>query len=342
MWWVWAIACGPRLPRGEAWITVARAPVTVVDAPSDEAGPEIELVVDAGSERDPLGREGSAWVVADAVFRPLGASWSTTVRSVDARVPCAAGEEASCVDALVAALVAPDLGPAALDRAREAGAASLRWADDAALAHGAVDLIRFRSHPWGHLPAGRTSVLPTLSEAELRSFHRARWTRGRLSVTARGLPPEGVERLREGLTALPPAADPLRPHGGDAPFSHLLDASGVWVVSRAAADGSDRATVAAAWPADLDPDARSESIASELEGTALVDGAVVVLDGEGLAPAVRATLTTTTDRLAAALTALSALPGRPTVVAVTDPAGAEALRAGPTSVTVLDAETLLR
>lgn len=334
MMWVWAIACGPRLPLGPSLAERAAAPVPVEVLPAGE--PAVLLEIDAGSGRDPAGREGTAYLVASAIVGSLGGTVTVGVREVRAEIPC--GEDLpACAEAVATELVHPRWEAASLAAARAEAARALVPPDDATLAGWAADLVRWRAHPWGHLPAGRTSVLPTLAVEELRRFHAARWTRPSVRVTARGLPPPAVEALRTGLSALPPGVDPLRPHGGDAPPLRPLPAGGAWVVVR---EGGPETTVRLAWPAGAALEAVTEAIEAELVDAALLDSVTMSTPAGDDGPRVEADALTSADRLAATVRALPALPAGATLVAVTDREGGVA--AAEAGAIVVDAALLTR
>jgi predicted Zn-dependent peptidase len=345
MWWTLPIGCGPHLPVGVAPRVAAEAPVQVQrgEGPPDRARFQVEVA--AGSALDPVGREGTAWVVADVVFRPLEGGgrelgWTTTVDGVEATLDCPADEAAACASALADALRAPSWSESALSLARTAAAAALATGDDTALATGALSLVVFRAHPYGHAPAGRTSVLATLAPSELQRFHGQRYTRPSLRVVVGGaVPDDTLETLRSDLRDVPPGADVLRPHGGDAPFPPLA-ACGSWLVVRPTDPASATVTLALGWTDDPAPELVTELIETELADAALVDTWEVT--NADHPPLVRAVLTTTPDRVEAALQAAHTLPGAVSAVAVVDPDLAGALQRAEPHPVVLSAETLYR
>lgn len=140
------------------------------------------VVVRAGSAYDPPNREGLAFLTAHALAAQVhGASVEVGEEIVRFTLPLAG------LAALGRTMDAPP--PAdVLARAREEAvraqspttceeAAALAWA-----------LVRYAGHPYGHAPAGRASVLPTVTSLEVRQFIAARYVREAVRV-AMGAPP---------------------------------------------------------------------------------------------------------------------------------------------------------
>lgn len=315
--WMWWFACGPRLPPGP--IVAAEVPVAVQVVAPAAGEVAIDVVARAGSAVDPPGREGTAWLVADAVFRPLAGpdrtlGWWVEADAVRATLVCAEPAALACADALAGALTAPDLSEAAAQRGRDSAAAALSPTTDADLGPLALDLLEFRAHPRGHAPAGRRSVWPTLRPDELAAFHHTRWTRDRLSLVVHG-PEQVADALRAGLAAAPLRSDPLRPMSGDGPPLAPLG-PGSWAVTRPWTP--EEASVWFAFAPDADADALADALDDELMGTLLVDH-VTPLDAAG-----RFRADTTPERVAGVLAAAEVLPPG-VVVALVDAVSAEGL-----------------
>jgi hypothetical protein len=99
-------------------------------------------------------------------------------------------------------------------------------------------------------------------------------------------------------------------------------------------------TLALGWTDDPAPELVTELIETELADAALVDTWEVT--NADHPPLVRAVLTTTPDRVEAALQAAHTLPGAVSAVAVVDPDLAGALQRAEPHPVVLSAETLYR
>jgi hypothetical protein len=151
---------------------------------------QARVVVRAGSAYDPPNREGLAFLTAHALAAQVpGASVEVGEEIVRFTLPLAglatlgrAMDAAPPADAL---MQARDEASRAQPPATCDEAARQAWA-----------LVRYAGHPYGHLPTGRASVLPTVTALEVQQFIAARYVREALRV-ATGAPPG-----EDALTAL--------------------------------------------------------------------------------------------------------------------------------------------
>lgn len=189
-------ACAFKPPASPPPLAVARGPARAVEVPGDR----VVIGVLAGSAYDPRGREGLAAATARALARTAGADVE-----VGPEVVTFSGPRDSLV-ALGGALAAPPAAASpvtALTDTRDPAGTPTAPADCRALAEDAWDAWVFGGHPYGHPVAGRTSVLPTLTEEEARGFHALRYVRGAAIV---GLP--GGGSAGAALDGFPPALSP--------------------------------------------------------------------------------------------------------------------------------------
>ncbi|MFZ5482291.1 MAG: hypothetical protein ACOZNI_36355 [Myxococcota bacterium] len=156
-------ACAYRPPAEPPPLAAAQGPLAAVSIPGDR----VVLALRAGSAADPPGREGLAALTAATIAAQAGAEVVVEPELVAFRV------DADALPALAAAIGAVDEQKIAA--ARETLAAPETCWD---IARAAFDAWVFAGHPYGHAPRGRTSVVPTLTAAEVRGFAAARYVRG--------------------------------------------------------------------------------------------------------------------------------------------------------------------
>jgi hypothetical protein len=176
-----AAACGYHPPPITPALLAARGPVRAVPG-----GAELVVAVRAGSAYDPPGREGLAWVAAQAV---AGAAGARVEVSPDAAVFTMAPERGF---AFAAALTAPGADRVAEARSRALHALADRSCPGRALR--AWVASAWVGHPYGHATEGRTSVLPTLAMDEVQAFLATRYVRDAVVVAGDagalvGIPP---------------------------------------------------------------------------------------------------------------------------------------------------------
>jgi hypothetical protein len=171
------LACATRPPAAPPRWDRASAPVAVEPVEGIAEG-RVRVVARAGSAYDPPAREGLAFVAAQAVALQVpGASVEVGEEVVRLELPAdalpklaqalrAAPPETALADARLRAEQA--LMPATCEEA-----AQLAWR-----------LTAWAGHPYGHALAGRSSVWPTITPAEVRSFLDTRWVREAVRVGA--------------------------------------------------------------------------------------------------------------------------------------------------------------
>ncbi len=193
------VACAPHMPSSAPVppLVVARAPVVAL-SDAELATGVVRIVLAAGSAYDTPGREGLAWLAAHAIAAQTpGADVELNEDVVRFTLP-----EASVTAWMTAVSAVPTEAALAVGRDRAA-----RWWSDARcdrLAEAAWARVAYAGHPYGHAVAGRRSVWPTVTPAEVRGFAARRYVRGGLRVAAAPAPAVGS--------------------GERAPWTHLLDA----------------------------------------------------------------------------------------------------------------------
>ncbi len=155
------------------------------------------VVVRAGSAYDPPGREGLAFVTAQAI----------AVQVEGARVEV--GPDVVRFELPAGRL--PDLGrvaltdppAAALAEAVARARAALVPRDCAQAAELAWRLTAYAGHPYGHAEAGRVSVLPTLTAVEAGNLARSRYVREAVRVAVGSASTEALTAAAAALERLP-------------------------------------------------------------------------------------------------------------------------------------------
>ena len=230
---------------------------------------EVILVLRAGATTDPAGREGLAAMTADMLDEGAGgkdalaladaadflgakisaaASWDAS--TVRLRVPVARLDDALALLADVA--LRPDFPEAELQRLRKEALTELLQARDepGAIANRALAQAVFGpSHRYGKPQAGDAAQIASLSVAELRAFHAARYAPGGAALVVAGDVTASV------LPALEKAFGAWKASGPPAPLPVVpaprqLASRSVWLVDKKeAAQSSLRVgRVGPAWP----------------------------------------------------------------------------------------------
>jgi hypothetical protein len=189
------VACAPHAPPSATPpLVAARAPVTAAVATDLPQG-TARIVLAAGSAYDPPGREGLAWIAAHALAAQTpGAEVEIGEDVVRFTLPAA-----SIPAWMTAAAAVPTEDALATGRALAA-----RWWSEARcdrLAEVAWARAAYAGHPYGHAVAGRRSVWPTVTPAEVRAFAALRYVRGGMRVATGESVDAQALRL---LDALPP------------------------------------------------------------------------------------------------------------------------------------------
>ena len=110
-------------------------------------------------------------------------------------------------------IVAPRFDLADFERNRDfltnAIVASLRGNDDEELGKQALNVLLYEGHPYEATEMGTEQGLGTLTLADVRAFHAARYTRDNVSIGVGGGYPDGfLERVEQDLAAALPAGAP--------------------------------------------------------------------------------------------------------------------------------------
>ncbi len=233
-----ALGCSAyRAPPATPPLVASREPVRVVRAAGATA--RVQVVIRAGSAYDPPSREGLAFVLAQA----LAVSAEALVSVGPELVVFSVAPDG--VPALAQALRSP-LSTGAIDTGKAAALA--RFASPACedLAAASASAWVLAGHPYGHAAFGRSSVIPTLSLAEIEVFRARRYARDAAVIAVGG--EADVQLLTDlftpGLSASPTPAVRSRVPMGDlvvvAPVTNSCGALGprrlaAWDASDAAA-----------------------------------------------------------------------------------------------------------
>lgn len=170
--------CSPyRPPPATPPLVEARGAMRVVREPSAPA--RVHVLLRAGSAYDPPSREGLAFVVATAIASAAGADLQVGPELVQLSV------SPDGVVALAAALSAP-LTAEGVAAGKSAALARFEEGECARVASAVGDAWILAGHPYGHAVFGRSSVIPTLSLAEVESFRVLRYARDAAVIAVDG------------------------------------------------------------------------------------------------------------------------------------------------------------
>lgn len=194
------------------------APPTLLAA--DEAQTVITVTLGLGSATDPTGKEGlsallAALISADAEARVAALGGQATrrvTRELATFTVTGPGAAAPALaEALGAAITAPTMDQAVLERARAAALYALAEPSPETLAAWGLMSWLYEAHPYRHPPEGRVSAVSALTLDDLRAHHGARVVRsGAFSGVSApaATQSDAAARLHEALTRLPPVAAP--------------------------------------------------------------------------------------------------------------------------------------
>jgi hypothetical protein len=192
------LACAYRPPLDTPRLVSAGADEVPVQVDGLEG--HVRVVVRAGSAYDPPGREGLAYLAAASLADMLGATFEAGEELVRFDVPASRAAE-------LGAVLAAGPPSEALERARAANATWPSGASCDALAAAAWNVWAYPGHPYGHAVRGRSSVLPTITRAEVIAFVQRRYVRESVIVGrgAADVPVGGLDLLPARLSphALP-------------------------------------------------------------------------------------------------------------------------------------------
>jgi zinc protease len=214
-------ACSPHAVAADQKAT----PVVFLPA-GDNPLVALRFVLRAGSQDDPLGKEGLAALTAAMVteggtakdsyeqlltrFYPMAASlngachketaaFSATVHrdNLDQFLPLA-----------VAMLTTPRFAPDDFERLKNEAidylSKTLRGGNDEELGKWALQCALYKNHPYGHVDQGTVDGLKSITLDDVKAFHRARYTREALTVGVAGAVDESIrESLQSQFRVLP-------------------------------------------------------------------------------------------------------------------------------------------
>ncbi len=230
-----------------AVILVLAGPLFTGPAPADPLSPteirvlkvaspdlpvvHLEAVVLSGSADDPAGREGLAFFTANLMRRGTD---SLTRERIDETLNLASASLSVVVlkDAIVFSgsasvenleafygvfrdvILRPAFDAAEMEKARtdQKNAIEAVRRNDEAVAAEMLDALLYRNHPYGHLGAGRTGAVETITRDEVVAFYRTHLRKGNVVLGLAGAVDDAlVERVRRDFSALPDGAPERSP-----------------------------------------------------------------------------------------------------------------------------------
>ncbi|WP_146157693.1 M16 family metallopeptidase, partial [Enhygromyxa salina] len=242
--WMTCIAAALMLPgcKLEGPTTVADTNGQLpTDTPPGEANDSIELPVPAdpsvtyaawfqvGSQDDPVGREGLAWLTGELLagggttsnpwqqivelLFPMAARWHV---GVDREMTTISGRSHhETADAFAALLTQqwtdPAFDPQDFERLRSEGLSylqkSLRYASDEELGKAGLEWLTFRGTRYAHPSVGTVAGLKAITLDDVKAFYAAHYTRDRVVFAIGGrYQPQQLDALEASGEALPAAA----------------------------------------------------------------------------------------------------------------------------------------
>lgn len=189
---------------------------------------DVEILLDAGSRRDPDGREGLASLTADLLnegtARHDASSLAEAVDGLGASLTTGAAVDSASVDLrvlrkdlerglelLAEVLLQPTFPAAELERRREAVLAGMRAAEDnpGLLGYRAFLGLVYGGEPYGHLTEGTPEAVRAITRDDVRAFYARHYGPGRAIVTVVGDigADEAVALLNEALGGWQAGAD---------------------------------------------------------------------------------------------------------------------------------------
>jgi zinc protease len=211
---------------------VANAPV-LLPVPSDPTV-SFSLSFPAGSQMDPPGKEGLAYLTATLMAE--GATARNSYAAIlEQLYPMAAGYQVrvdveqvtftgrvhrdnltAFTDLLLDAILRPAFAADDLERLRQRALAhltrTLRYSSDEELGKAALYTAVFAGTPYGHLPVGTVAGLKAISVNDVQRFYRTHYTRNTVTLGLGGGFDDGLpRRLLAALAQLPAGAPPLPP-----------------------------------------------------------------------------------------------------------------------------------
>jgi zinc protease len=188
----------------------------------------MRLVLRAGSQDDPKGKEGLAALTAAMVaeggtkelaydqilekFYPMAASLSGSCRK---EVTVFSGEihrdNLAAYESIATAMITrPRFDPEDFERLRNEAidyvSKTLRGNNDEELGKWTLQVGLYKDHPYGHVDRGTVQGLKSITLDDVKAFHRAHYHRGNLRVgLAGGADREALAKIERDLASLPAA-----------------------------------------------------------------------------------------------------------------------------------------
>ncbi len=187
-----------------------------------------------GSQHDPAGKEGLAWLTAQMLAEG-GTETRPYAQIVEDLYPMAAGYSArvdremttfsgrvhldhreAYEDILAEAVTAPAFAQEDFDRLKSEGLSylekSLRYAQDEELGKAALYAYAFEGTPYAHPPQGTVAGLGAITLDDVKQFYAANYTRGALVIgLGGGYPEASIDALEAARTQLPEGEAPAAP-----------------------------------------------------------------------------------------------------------------------------------
>lgn len=253
-----AALAAPARDRGEAaptFLPSERSPLVA-----------LRLVVSAGSQDDPTGKEGLAALTAAMIaeggtqslsynqvleeFYPMAASVDGACRKeVSVFTGVVHRDNLAAYEAIVADMVtAPRFAAEDFERLRNEAldfvSKTLRGNNDEELGKWTLQLALYPHHPYGHVDRGTVRGLKSITLDDVKGFHKAHYTQGAVHLgVAGGTDQAFVKRVQEHLAKLP-AGQPKLPDLPRPPMPEGLD---ITIVAKAA----DSTAISLGFPIDV-------------------------------------------------------------------------------------------
>jgi zinc protease len=185
--------------------TLANGATLIVSQQSGVPMVLVRVLVDAGSRRDPSGKEGLANLTADLLTEGTesqsAAAISETIEFIGGTLESSAGADHAEIwlrvlrkdlelglDLLADVLLRPAFAAVEVERRRDAVLASIRSARDnpADVAHKAFNRALFGSGPYGHPTEGTEESVPAISRRDVTEFYRRNYLPGTAGIIVVG------------------------------------------------------------------------------------------------------------------------------------------------------------
>ena len=202
-------ACAPKVDPGPVVAEVLQAPVHVLTAPvADSDTLHLTATIDAGAAYDPIGYEGLAHLVGQALRTERltatkartntpettdGAHLDVTLKVelgvVELSLQCPANEAPMCIQHFTTMLTKPTFEvDTVVSLQNQAMDSLLHWHGytEEVLSENLLHAMVYEGTPYGHPVQGRTGTLPLMTAENLRQFYDTHYVRSNMTVGIAG------------------------------------------------------------------------------------------------------------------------------------------------------------